>query len=528
MNLRYIKTMIVPAIIISVCFSTGLTAGSPVDFSINYTSASVTERETTGNNKWKSTPASQHLERTLKEEFMEQASTAVLAAKISGDTIAFHSAKKMLIPASTMKAVTTGVAIHSCGADFIFETKLAYNGKITDGTLEGDLYIIGGGDPTLGSRDSIAIPVEKLFAKWKNIISKAGIKRINGHIIGDDRYFDRYAEVGSWQWNDTGTYYGTGVSGLTFHENMQNINISPGEAPGRPLKISIGYPELPWMDYIFSCYTGKEGTGNSLYLYTSPFAPTGEMRGSFAMGRKTKTEQVSNKFPAYTCAWHFRKYLIESGLECQGDAADLGRVFGIGESETVPQDSLHIIGSTFSPTLKRIAFETNHESNNLYAETLFKSTGKEYCGTGSYDSARTAMKGILSELGIDTSYGCNIEDGSGLSRQNCISPDFMCRFLKAMTNSPGFEDYIETFPSPGGNGTLTYIMKKYPQEVTGRIRMKSGSMNGVRCYCGYVIPAEGSKDDIIVFSIMTNNYFGSISKLQGFLDRLIYLIACEN
>ena len=309
---------------------------------------------------------------------------------------------------------------------------------------------------------------------------------------------------------------------------MQNINVTPGDAPGRALKIKTGYPELPWMEYTFSCTTGKKGTGNSLYLYTSPFAPKGEMRGTLAIDRNTKTEQVSNKFPAYTCAWHFRKYLIENGLECQGCAADLGRAFGIGENETVSQDSLHIIGSTFSPALKRIAFETNHESNNLYAETLFKSTGKEYCGTGSYDSARTAMKGILSELGIDTSYGCNIEDGSGLSRQNCISPDFMCRFLQAMIDSPCFEDYAETLPHPGGNGTLAYIMKNYPQENTDRIRMKSGSMNGIRCYCGYVIPTEGCKDDITVFSIMINNYFGSRSKLQGFLDRLIYLIACEN
>ena len=510
MNSRYIKTMIVPMILISGCFFSELRAND-------------------GRTDCKAVPAAkEYLHRVSKEDFLKQASMAVLATTVSGDTIVSLSGDKMLVPASTMKAITTGVTMHSCGPDFRFETKIAYSGKITEGILHGDLYIVGGGDPTLGSRDSIAIPVEKLFSNWKNAITKAGIKKIEGRIIGDDRHFDRYAEVGSWQWDDTGTYYGTGVSGLSFHENMQNINVTPGEAPGKPLRIKTGYPELPWMEYIFSCTTGKKGTGNSLYLYTSPFAPKGEMRGTLAIDRNTKTEQVSNKFPAYTCAWHFRKYLITNGIQCLGKAADLGIIFGISKEEAVPQDSLHTIESTLSPSLKRIVFETNHQSNNLYAETLFKTTGKEYCGTGSYDSAKTAMEGILSEMGIDISIGANIEDGSGLSRQNCISPDFMCRFLQAMIDSPCFEDYAETLPRPGGNGTLAYIMKNYPQESTDRIRMKSGSMNGVRCYCGYVIPTEGCKDDIIVFSIMINNYFGSRSKLQGFLDRLIYLIACEN
>lgn len=510
MNYNYIKSMIIPVLMLSGYFSISLHANE----------------DTTINDK--PNPAQLYLERVSKEEWINQASAAVLATTVSGDTLAFLNEMKMLIPASTMKAVTTGAAIHSCGPDFKFETALAYSGKIVDGILKGDIYIVGGGDPTTGSKDSIATPVNKLFAVWKKFIADAGIKHIDGRVIGDDRYFDRCAEIGSWQWNDTGTYYGTGVSGLSFYENKQNINISPGDTPGKPLEISLGYPELPWMEYDFYCTTGKEGTGNSLYLYTSPFAPKGEMRGTLAIDRKTKTEQVSNKFPAYTCAWHFRKYLTDNGIHCTGDAADTGPVFGIPVESVISQDSLIFLGSTYSPALKRIIYETNHQSNNLFAETLFKTLGKEYCGQGTYESGRYALAGILNELGANTETGCKIEDGSGLSRQNSISPEFMCRFLKAMIDSEHFEDYVETLPHPGGNGTLANIMTRYPDETTGRIRMKSGSMNGVKCYCGYIIPTEGSKDEITVFSIMINNYFGSNYKLQTFLDRLIYLIACEN
>ena len=464
----------------------------------------------------------------ISDGWLEHASAAVFAVKISGDTVACSGSRKMLVPASTMKAITTGLAMHSLGADYRFGTSIGYSGTISKGILHGDLYIIGGGDPVLGSENHIAEPVEKTFGTWKALLSEAGIRKIEGRVIGDDRFFDRIAEIDSWQWNDIGTYYGTGVSGLSFNENMQSISVSPGDAPGKPLKVSTGYPRLPWMEYSFPCTTGKAGTGNTLYMYTTSFAPAGEMRGTLAIDRKTRTEQVSNKFPAYTCAWHFVEYLDGCGVPCSGGAADLGNVFGIPKNEIIPQDSLILLGTTFSPYLSDIVSETNHESNNMYAETLFKTLGKEYCGTGCYDSAKAAVLSLLEELGTETERGICIADGSGLSRQGCMSPEFMCGFLKAMMDSPSFGLYAESLPRPGSPGTLINAMRKYPADSKSRIRMKSGSMTGVRCYCGYIIPTEGSRDDTIVFSIMVNNYFGPSSRLQAFLDRMIYLMSMEN
>ena len=104
----------------------------------------------------------------------------------------------------------------------------------------------------------------------------------------------------------------------------------------------------------------------------------------------------------------------------------------------------------------------------------------------------------------------------------------MCGFLKAMMDSPESGTYIESFPRPGEAGTLLYSMREYPSGIKARVRMKSGSMTGVRCYCGYVAPTAGGRGDIIIFSIMINNYFGQQSRLQRFLDRMIYLMATEN
>ena len=191
-------------------------------------------------------------------------------------------------------------------------------------------------------------------------------------------------------------------------------------------------------------------------------------------------------------------------------------------------EKVTIIDSTFSPSLKRIVFETNHESNNLYAETLAKTLSKTLTGSACYDSTYVAMKTILEELGVDTSYGIKMADGSGLSRKNYVSPDFFCRFLISMMSSPHFEDYIYTLPSPGSNGTLSANMKSSSAETKARIKVKSGSMDGVRCYSGYIIPREGCKDDTIVFSLMVNNCTAPTWKVRQLLDKIMAALAAAN
>ena len=187
-----------------------------------------------------------------------------------------------------------------------------------------------------------------------------------------------------------------------------------------------------------------------------------------------------------------------------------------------------MLGSTSSPSLKRITFETNHASNNLYAETLFRSIGKAKTGSACYDSSYVALNDVLKELEINVSKGLQIVDGSGLSRQNYVSADFICGFLAAMMESPCFEDYVYSLPSPGSHGTLAYNMQNVPAETKARIKVKSGSMNGVRCYSGYIIPTEGCKEDTIIFSIMVNNCTAPTWKIRPLLDKIMTALAEAN
>lgn len=511
------------------------------------------------------------LEAFAADPSLSHALTGICVRTADGRTLVDIDAEKMLMPASNMKLISTGAALHQLGSDYQYETSLGCDGEIVDGVLRGNLYIIGGGDPTTGSKDSIAVAIEKTFGQWEAIIRASGIKAIEGDVIGDGRCFDGMTEEPTWLWNDIGTYYGAGATGLMFYENMQSFAVSAGPCEGAPVNISPSYPDTPWMTFLYDCTTGKAGTGDRLYMYTSDMAPIAEIRGTFGVDRAAKRLDCSNKFPEYTCAYHFRKHLVNSGIPCEGGVSDFRLIPVAGASHqggSVPlqpsghashqpsgsaplpppdASSLTLLGSTFSPTLSRIVFETNHDSNNLYAETLLRTLGKEVCGSACYDSSYVALDIVLKSIGIDTRKGAQIQDGSGLSRQNYISPDFICRFLDAMMDSPQYGEFLRSLPSPGGNGTLSYNMKGQPASIRNRIKVKSGSMNGVRCYSGYILPSGcaaeliGYDADIIydnlpydvkantlVFSIMTNNCTSPTWKVRPLLDRMMAAIASAN
>ena len=483
------------------------------------------------------------IEALADDEAFSQSVVGICARTVDGHTLVDINSEIMMLPASNMKLITTGAALHALGKDWRFETSLGYDGTIEDGTLRGDLYIIGGGDPTLGSKDSIAVVLDHTFAQWEAIIRAGGIRKIEGRIIGDGRVFEGMAEEPTWLMEDAGTYYGAGTTGLMFYENMQSFSVSAGVHVGDPVNIKPYYPETPWMEFRYNCSTGGEGTGDLLYMYASDLAPVAEIRGTFGIDRAAKNLDCANKFPEYTCAYYFYNYLKNRGIECTDGPSDTrsrvadGVVSEPPLSSPAPASSLTLLGSTFSPTLDRIVFETNHVSNNVFAETLLRTLGKELRQSACYDSAYVALGDVLKDLAVDTSVGAQIQDGSGLSRQNYISPDFLCRFLDAMAESPVYGTYLGSLPSPGGNGTLNYNMSGQPASLRDRIKVKSGSMNGVRCYSGYILPdgytgydalPEEVKGDIIVFSILTNNCTSPTWKVRPLLDKMMVTLSTAN
>lgn len=468
---------------------------------------------------------------------LASSSVGVFAMSMGGDTLACHNARVKFVPASNMKLITTGLALVNLGADFRYETSLGYNGVIENGVLKGDLYIIGGGDPTTGSKAQCAEPVDALFSSWLKLLRAAGISSISGRVIGDPRFLGAVTPEGlGWTYDDLGTNYGAGPTGLNFFENAQNFSIKPGPAPGQKPDIQVRYPETPWMTFVNNATTGGARSRNTVYYINTHLSPCGEFAGSFPVDRNGYTLECSNRFGAYTCAYYFCKYLNTNGVSVTEGAADVtpsgyvrqmpGNMSGSGKAADA--GSLCLVGSTRSAALKSIARETNCESDNFFAETLLKTLSVNKGGGADYDSCIMAAESALSALGLNPASGCRIFDGSGLSRKNYVSPSFFVDFLTVMAGTDVSGAYLASLPQPGGKGTLEYKFHSADAAFRSRIRMKSGSMNGILCYSGYILPRDGDLSDAVVFSILTNNCTASSWAVSPQIDKIIEALAAEN
>lgn len=459
----------------------------------------------------------------------------ILAVRENGDTLASFNRLVKLVPASNVKLITTGLALTRLGAGWRFRTSLAYSGEIRDSVLFGDLYIVGGGDPTTGSRSKCAEPVEATFGTFKSLLDYAGVRRIDGRIVADPRCFSRPSQSPAWQYEDLGFNYGAGPEGLNFFENAQNFAVIPS-SPGLPPVIRPIYPETPWMSWTISATTGEARSANTLYYLNSGSGPWGEFFGSFPTDRNSYTFQASNRFGPWTYAYYFYNYLLSNGISVDGGYADISPR-GLVRSDllysdlgypALPADSLKVLGSKLSPALSAIVADTNVESDNFYAETVFTALGLEMRGTPDRGEAVTAEETLLRGMGLNPLNSCTLVDGSGLSRKNYVSADFFVRFLRKMYRGKARRAFVDSLPIPGRKGTLQNRMNGVPDDVRSRIRMKSGSMNGVRCFSGYILPAPGEKDDrTVAFSVLTNNIPGNSATVFAILDEIILSLAAE-
>lgn len=454
-----------------------------------------------------------YLNKLKKDTLFTDAVVGVMVMDAKGRTIASWNPDMPLLTASTMKTVTTGIALNTLGSGYKFSTKLAYSGSVKGGVLYGDLYIIGGGDPTLGSRDTLAIPLESLFGKWITSVKAAGINRIEGNIIADNTFFDQEIVPVSWAWSNLGPSYGSGTSGLSFYENLQTITLLPGINAGDTPLIEKSFPYVPNMNYINRLTTGSANSGIRTSYFTSDLAKTALLRGSVPSGLDSANITVSNKFPHLGCAYEFRSYLYKNGIYSFPD------IFEVSQKSGLNLENLTVIEETLSPPLTSIINVTNKISNNFYAETLLKTVGKHMTGVGSYDSAFVAVRRELERIGAG-SKGFTQADGSGLSRQNYVSARFFCNFFRAMKDTKEFDIFFNSLPQPGGGGTLKSVLQSVGQEKY-KIHAKSGSLANVRCYAGYV--ERGG--DLLYFAILTNNFSARTAQMQigieGFMHELI-------
>lgn len=430
--------------------------------------------------------------------------------------VSSHHADQSLVTASTMKVVTTATALDVLGSYHKFETKLAYDGYIDSScTLHGNLYIIGGGDPTLGSR---YFNDENFILKWVDEISKLGIHHIEGKVIGDGTFFSDEFVPSSWGWGDMGNYYGSGVSGLSVYDNITTFTFDAGSNNGDSAHVVCFEPYSPDLR-IDNRVKAGDTEKDEAYIYGGPYDPYRVLKGRIPKGAENFEVRGAMHDPAYVTAFEVESQLFKHGITTSSSASTVRRDRLDGILDTAQRTVFY---TQSSPSVSQIVYWTNLISNNLFAEHLLKHIGVSKYHDGSVYSSTLAVSNYWADKGVDMT-GFSMNDGSGLSRANAVSARHLVDILTKMRSSKYFDSFYSSLPNCGKTGTL----KSYGKgtKIYDNLRAKSGTMTRVKSYAGYVKSANGKQ---LVFAIIVNNHNCSTYEIGKKLEKLMISLGDYN
>ncbi len=427
-----------------------------------------------------------------------------------------YQANKSFAPASTLKLASSATAFVVLGEDFTYQTTLEYSGQITDSVLVGNIYIKGNGDPSLGSWRFASKPDYKQLTEiWGQKIKEAGIKRIEGQIIGDATYFDHNVLPHSWTWSDMGNYYGAGCYGLNIHENLFSVTFVPKEYM-EPAGILRTNPDLPYYTKINKVLTDKAGTGDQVNIFSTPYQDILLLEGYVPQG-KAFTVKGSIPDPAYFIAYNLQKILTEKNIIVTQGASSSLALEKQSKPATKPFNTI-LLHTQYSPLLKDLAKECNFHSINLYAEAFLKTASIKAGFGNTLPQALQAFGQLWQSKGVNIS-GLKIKDGSGLSPSNAITAETMTDLLAVMYQEKSFKAFYESIPIVGVSGTVAHLGKK--SKAVGNMRAKSGSIDNVRAYAGYFTDSSG---ELYCFSVMLNRYNTNAGNPTKELEKLLILL----
>ncbi len=407
-----------------------------------------------------------------------------------------------LNPASNTKLITSAAALVTLTPQYRFTTTASSNASLKRGTLHGDLYMKGGGDPVLSYEDLLALA--------QNVYS-AGIRTITGDIVGDDSFFDEERKFSGW--HDFTNAYSGKLGALSLNGNAVNLVIKPAETPGHAPIVTM---EPPTSYVRLNNNAVTRTTKNRVYAsFSNPESEASAEETLVLKGRVSRkaTYGIYSKVivnnPTLFTTTAFKDALEQIGITVQGDVA----------AGTVPGRSRRIARHTSDP-LSRIVWESNKSSDNFVAEQLLKTLGAETSGEpGSTENGLRAIQDFLEELDIlpDTYI---LENGSGLSRKNRLCPEQLVRLLTYMYQSFHVRsEFLASLAIAGVDGTLRRRMQNTQAE--GRLRAKTGAIRQVSCLSGY---AASRENEVFAFSIMVNDYTSggyAVKKVQNEIGELL-------
>ena len=423
-----------------------------------------------------------------------------------------HNENKNFIPASTQKLLTTFSAISILGGDFKYSTKLFLDGELKDnGEFIGNLIIRGSGDPTL-SKYYHKDPV-KIMESWINKLDSMGIRSIQGNIIGDDRYFDNVFYGPGWAWDDMLYPFSSQVNSLSFNDNKIDVYIFQGDSVGETTNIEV-YPPNSYIRIINNIKTGKPEALTNII----PVRETGtnliELSGVISYDSTDKRNyekiQITIDNPTLFFLNVFREVLESRQIRFRGALLDVDDL-----NTKVNYRNLRSFIEYESPELSEIIKIINRVSHNLGAEMLLKTVAKENTGIGSFETGTQVIEEFLSKNGVNTN-NIVIVDGSGLSRMNLFTPNYLITILSSIYRSQYKNVMLNSLARPGKKGTLERRLTR--SLATDKVFAKTGSMNNVSTICGYVVTRDGED---LAFAIMFQNFTVPSSLAKNLQDLIL-------
>ena len=419
----------------------------------------------------------------------------------TGEVIDSYRADKVVPPASVMKLLTTGAALEMFGPGFRFPTILEYTGTIENGVLYGDLYIKGTCDPSLGWKGRTAF-----LDKWVKAIRTAGIRSIDGAVIADMTMLDGDAQNPGWLCEDAGNYYAPGIFALNYYGNTMNIVLRSAE-PGTVATILSTEPKVEGIEFINRVRCDRIQYDGA-FVSGLPYSKERYLTGAVPSNLGTFGVKGDLPNPGLLLAQHLTSRLRDAGITVRHEAAYEADFNPL----TPPRNELY---THYSPPLSELIQETNVNSNNLYAEALFRYLGARLTLPGTIHNSQEVLRDFWRRRGVNIQNAI-IKDGCGLAPQDAVSAKTFVQLLTFMSHSDNRDAWMASLPISGQTGTLTSLCPKTPLE--GRIHAKSGTIAGTKNFAGYIDMPNG---DTLVFAILVNSAPGKARNIQTVIQQYL-------
>jgi D-alanyl-D-alanine carboxypeptidase/D-alanyl-D-alanine-endopeptidase (penicillin-binding protein 4) len=451
----------------------------------------------------------------LAEPAAAQANWGILIVDAeSGQTLYALNAEKHFVPASNLKLFSTAFALARLGPEFRFRTTLETSGTISpQGKLEGDLVLVGRGDPNLSNRKFPFVkepetdgPPEKVLAELADQLAARGVKEVTGDVVADDSYFpaDRYPS--GWEIDDMVWPYGAPISAIAVNDNATTVTLTPGGVAGEPVGASIE----PWtQDFVLQndVATSAAEVKADLALTREPGARLVTVRGTMPAGGATRKLVLAIERPAEHAAALLRHLLEERGVQ-------IGGCVRVSHVPAASSGAATVLGEHLSVPLVDAVRPVNKMSLNLHTEMLLRAAARQKGLWSKPEELADLVMPFFEEAGIGKG-DVTFLDGSGLSRHDLVTLRATVRLLQYAKRQPWASVYFDSLPVAGHDGTLADRMKEAP--ASGRIHAKTGSLEHVAALSGYAETLAGRE---VIFSIFVNNSAAKNNDAAKVIDQI--------